>query len=108
PTQRYSITILGSPAESMTTTETPATYEGHEALRVDSDSDMKLVALGTIEQKIETRQFLDPAGRPLWMSMTMRSAGHTTRVEARFAASKIDCVVESGGTKSTRTVDIPA
>jgi hypothetical protein len=107
-TQRYAIFILGSPAGSMTTTETPATYEGHEALRVDSDSDMKLVALGTIEQKIETRQFLDPAGRPLWMSMTMRSGGHTTKVEARFTASKVDCTVESGGTKTARTVDIPA
>ena len=34
---------------------------------------------------LDLREFLDPAGRPFALSMTMTSSGHTTKVDARFS-----------------------
>src|SRR5262249_29381754 len=34
--------------------------------------------------------------------------GHTTKVDARFTEKQVDCVVDSGGTKTNRVVPIPS
>src|SRR5216684_6100871 len=107
-THHYGVYMLGSRVGTSDVTESAATFEGHPALRVDSTTDMKIVVLGTVEQKIDLREFLDPAGRPFALSMTMSSSGHTTKVDARFTEKQVDCTVDSGGTKSTKTLPIPA
>ncbi len=107
-THHYGIYMLGSRVGTSTVTETAATFAGHPALRVDAVTDMKIVVLATVEQKIDLREFIDPAGRPLSLSMTMSSGGHTTKVDARFAEKQIDCTVDSGGTKTEKAVPIPA
>jgi transglutaminase-like putative cysteine protease len=99
--------MLGSRVGTSTVSQAPTTHEGKEALRVDSKTEMKIVALATIEQNIQTRQVLDPKGHPLALTMTMESGGRTTRVDARFGPRQVECTVESGGTKTPRTVEIP-
>ncbi len=107
-TQRYAVYMLGSRVGTSDVTQTPTTFEGKQALRVDAKTEMKVVALGTIEQKIDLRQYLDLAGRPLSLSMAMTSGGHTTKVDAHFTDREVACVVESGGTKSDKSVPIPS
>jgi transglutaminase-like putative cysteine protease len=107
-THHYSISMLGSRVGTSTVTETAATFAGHPALRVDAVTDMKIVVLAAVEQKIDLREFIDAAGRPLTLSMTMSSGGHTTKVDARFSEKQVDCTVDSGGTKTDKAVAIPA
>jgi transglutaminase-like putative cysteine protease len=104
----YGVYMLGSRVGTSDVTETPTTFEGHPALRVDSTTDMKIVVLGTVEQKVDLRELLDPAGRPFTLSMTMSSNGHVTKVDARFTDKQVDCTIDSGGTKSVKTLPIPA
>jgi hypothetical protein len=106
-TERYAIYMLGSKVGTSTVSQAPITHEGKPALRVESKTEMKIVALATIEQNIRTSQILDAGGHPLTMAMTMESAGHTTKVDARFTPKTVECILESGGTKTPRTVDIP-
>src|SRR5260370_1508408 len=87
-THHYGVYMLGSRVGTSDVTESAATFEGHAALRVDSTTDMKIVVLGTVEQKIDLREFLDPAGRPFALSMTMSSSRHTTKVDARFTVKQ--------------------
>jgi hypothetical protein len=104
----YGVYMLGSRVGTSDVTESASTFEGHPALRVDSTTDMKIVVLGTVEQKVDLREFLDPEGRPFTLSMTMSSNGHTTKVDARFTEKQVDCTVDSGGTKSVKSLPIPA
>lgn len=107
-THHYGVYMLGSRVGTSDVTESPATFEGKPALRVDAVTEMKLVILSAVEQKINLREYLDTAGRPLSLAMAMTSGGHSTKVDARFTEKQVDCVVDSGGTKTNRTVPIPA
>src|SRR5262249_56859315 len=107
-THHYGVYMLGSRVGTSDVTETPTSFEGKQALRVDALTEMKLVILSAVEQKINLREYLDLGGRPLSLSMVMTSGGHTTKVYARFTEKQVDCVVDSGGAKTNRVVPIPA
>src|ERR1043166_3750573 len=89
-TLHFGIYMLGSRVGSSDVTEAPTTFEGRKAQQVDAKVNLKVVALGAIEQKIDLRQVLDTEGRPLSLVMTMESGGHTTKVDARLSEKQVD------------------
>jgi Transglutaminase-like superfamily len=104
---RYGIFFLGGRIGTSTLIETPDRFHGKPALKVDSSTLIKIAALGEIEQKVDVTQYLDEGAAPLHLRFAMSSGGHTTTVVADFFADRVECELDSQGTKSKKTVEIP-
>jgi Transglutaminase-like superfamily len=104
---RYGIFFLGGRIGTSTLVETPDRFHGKPALKVDSSTLIKIAALGEIEQKVDVTQYLDEGAAPLHLRFAMSSGGHTTTVVADFFADRVECELDSQGTKSKKTVEIP-
>ncbi len=85
-----------------------ATFRGKPGYRLDSTSTMRVLALGEeVEQELLTRIYLNEDFEPLYEIFEMMSAGHATRITAKFEPEQIVADVFSEGTKSTETIPIP-
>jgi Transglutaminase-like superfamily len=104
---RYGIFFLGGRIGSSTLIETPDRFHGKPALKVDSTTQIKIAALGEIEQKVDVTQYLDETSAPLHLDFAMSSGGHTTKVVADFFPDRVECELDAQGTKSKKTVPIP-
>ena len=86
-----------------------ANFQGKSGYRLDSLSVNHLLLMGeAVEVKMETTAYLDKKFNPVHEIFRMSSSGHTTTITARFSAKEIIAEVESGGTKSTKKISIPA
>jgi hypothetical protein len=100
--------LLGHKVGYTHTKVTPGAGKG-ASMKVESESVVRMAILGTaLEQRVNMTEEATPAGKPLTSEMTMSSAGHDTRVRARFESNAIHCSVVSGGTTSAKVVPIPA
>jgi transglutaminase-like putative cysteine protease len=107
-TAKYGVYLQNSRIGSMTTASYDVTWEKKPALRMDSDTDVKLQALGTtVEQKLTMTHTLDAKGSPLYSKTVISSMGRVTEVEARYYSDRVVCNLDAGGQKSVKTVEIP-
>jgi hypothetical protein len=104
---RYGVFFLGNRIGSSTLVETPERFRGKPALKVDSSTRIKIVALGEVEQNVDLVQYLGEDWSPVHLRFHMTSSGHTTRVEADFFPDRVECQLDAGGTKSKKTIPIP-
>jgi transglutaminase-like putative cysteine protease len=106
---RYGIYLQDQRIGGMQSRVFDARHAGKPATRMEADMDVKIVALGSpVEQTLRMTYVLDPKGRPLTSSMTMSSAGRTTRIVARYEARQVVCNIDAAGQKSGKVVPIPA
>lgn len=106
-TARYGVFLLNSRIGSMVTKTFDTTWEMKPAVRLESETSIKLQALGTVEQRISMDHVLTKKGQPLHSLMVMTSLGRTTRIDARYTPQNVVCNLDAGGQKSTKTVAIP-
>ena len=86
-----------------------AEFEGKPGYRLESSSVIKAPVLGTeIEQKIETITYVNSSYEPVYETFKTSSAGYTQTVKARFSLSEIVADVDADGSKSKKTIPIPA
>jgi transglutaminase superfamily protein len=104
---RYGVYFMAARIGGMTVKQAPTQFKGRSATRVDATTSVKLVALGEIEQNIDLTHILDDAAAPLFLTMKMSSGGHVTTVAASFFHDRVECTVDSQGTKTKKVVPIP-
>ena len=104
---KYAIFMQGKRIGTATNKYAWGTLGAKKVLLMDSDMNMTLQVLTTVEQKVRMRHTLDMQGRPLAVRSQNESLGRTTQVDAKFFPNRVECQIDAGGTKSTRTVPIP-
>jgi len=86
-----------------------STFGGKPGYRLDSTSTTRLLALGEeVEQELITTVYLNEKFEPVYETFEMKSAGHSTRITAKFGRTQIVAEVVSEGTKTTKTIPIPS
>jgi Transglutaminase-like superfamily len=103
----YGVYFLGARIGGTTVKQSPMKFHGRDATRIDATTDIKMVALGEVSQTINLTHIIDAKGAPLFLNMKMVSAGHTTSVVASFFPNRVECTLDSQGTKSKKVVPIP-
>lgn len=105
---RYGIYLQNQRIGAMVTRTFDVRHASKPALRLDSDMDVKIQALGqSVEQKMQMSHLLDGAGKPITSSVTMTSSGRTTRISAKYEPQRVVCEVDAAGQKSNKIVPIP-
>jgi transglutaminase-like putative cysteine protease len=104
---QYGIFFLGNRIGGSTVVETPESFRGKKALKVDSASKVRIAALGEVEQKVDLVQYVDEKWMPIHLRFSMSSAGHTARVVADFFPDRVECELDSQGTRSKKTIPVP-
>jgi len=103
----YGVYFLGSRIGATTVKQAPTQFKGRDATRIDSTTDIKMIALGEVSQSINLTHIIDAKGAPLFLTMKMVSAGHTTGIAATFFPDRVECTIDSQGTKSKKVVPVP-
>ncbi len=86
-----------------------ASYEGKPAKRTSSSTEIKALLAGEpLQLNLSSSTWVSAQGTPLLMRSSLTSGNKTQRVEAKFSAKSIKVDVNNSGTKTTRTLKIPA
>ncbi len=104
---KFAVYLLGQRAGKATMTFQQSTLAGKPAIRMDADTVIKVEALGEVEQTIRIRQYLSPAGDPLYQRTEVAALGRPTTILAKFHPDRVECDITAGGQKSKKTVPIP-
>lgn len=85
------------------------TLNGKPVKRNDSKTVLNAGLLGAaMQMQIDSVSWSDAAGRPIKMKFVTTSAGRTQTLQARFEAKTIYLDIDNNGTKSKKTLAIPA
>src|SRR5687768_9319988 len=105
---RYGIYLQEQRIGAMETRLFDVRQAGKPALRMEADMDVKISALGQeVQQTMKLSHLLDPEGKPITSSVTMSSAGRTTRISAKYEPARVVCAIDAAGQKSDKIVPIP-
>jgi transglutaminase-like putative cysteine protease len=104
---RYGVYLLGSRIGESTVKQSPTQFKGRSATRIDSKTTIKIVVMGEVSQQIDLTHILDERATPLFLTMKMASSGNVTTVAASFFPDRVECTIDSQGTKSKKVVPIP-
>ncbi len=104
----YGMFMNGRKIGFLTATQDTVNENGRERKRLTTRSSVTLTMMGTtLTQETDLITVMDASLRPLRQQYTIVSGGSTTRIQATFAPKEVRCVVEAGGSPSTRVIPIP-
>jgi len=72
----YGVYFLGSRIGATTVKQTPTQFKGRDATRIDSTTDIKMIALGEVSQSINLTHIIDAKGAPLFLTMKILRRAH--------------------------------
>ncbi len=105
----YGMFMNGSKIGSLSATSDTVTEDGLERRRMTTRSQVTLTMMGTtLRQQTDVVTVMDGALRPLRQEYTIVSGGSSTRIRAAYKPREIRCVIEAGGSSSTKVIPIPA
>lgn len=104
----YGVYMQSQRIGSMKTRTFDEKIAGKPGVRMDADMDITLKTLGQeIQQTMTMSHRMSAEGNPVTSTVTMSSAGRTTRINARYEPQRVVCQIEAGGEKSEKIVPIP-
>ena len=86
----------------------PAYFSGKSAIKSTSRTVMDTSLLGTSMQiQMDSISWSTASGSPLRMWSNTKSGGRSNQVDATFHSRTVDLVIQNGGTKTKKSLDIP-
>ena len=107
-TKYFGIYVQGTKTGYSSEVVRPDHYEGHPAVRTDSQWINTMVIAGsTAKMIVNSTSWSSPDNRPIAETTEMKIGGRTIKIKAVFGPKTVEVDLDTGGTKSHKSIAIP-
>ena len=107
-TKYFGIYVQGTKTGYSSEVVRPDQYEGHPAIRTDSQWINTIVVAGaTAKMVVNSTSWSSPDNRPIAETTEMKIGGRTMKIKAVFGLKTVEVDLDTGGAKSHKSIAIP-